>query len=308
LKRIRYSAEQAPDDTSEEQPEFTVYSALVLEEQHLWLDLKMEMTRRVAMALYRAMLSEAPSSDAELCDALAEVCNMCQGAWKSVLEHANLVPITPGWPTARATSEFPQHLATPKQLGSSSFTLPGPIRVTFLEQVATVVDKPLNAITPGDVLADPINTEGQKLALLKRGTVLNTRYIARIRDLMDPMLEEDVKLHVIEPSPLALYMRRRWPRKAMDSSLTVIAKTDGKEKRFQGRVFDISQNGLGAIIFDILNPGQRVTLDFELCGDVTVRIDAIVRHRKGSRCGFEFQSIPPESLHKLEEVVRGLTA
>jgi CheY-like chemotaxis protein len=305
LRRIRYVAPPATESAAEEPFDLTVYSAIVLEEQHLWLDLTMEMTRRVAVALYRALLSEVPHSDAEIRDAIEEVCNMCQGAWKTDLENAGLQPLAPGWPTARRSHEIPQ--TSPSQrLGSSSFTLPGPIRVTVLEQVARVVDKPLDAISPGDVLADSLSVPGQKLPLMKRGTALNARYIERIHDRLKPPEEENIKLRVIEPSSLALFMLRRWPRMSVDALLTLLVRSDGKEKQLRGRIHDISENGLGATIPDMLNPGQTVTLYFGLSGDEEFRIEAILRRRTGFRCGFEFLNVPLPSADRLKQAIKGM--
>jgi hypothetical protein len=249
-------------------------------------------------------MAAAPRSDEEQLDALEEVCNLCQGAWKTALARAGLEPIALGLPTARRTHEMPNY-PTGKQLGSYTFTLPGPMRVTLLEHVAAVVNKPLTSISPGDVLTDPLVAPGKQLALLRRGTVLNTRYIARIHDLLNPPPEEVFMLRVIEPSPLALFMRRS-PRRTVDESLTVIVRSDGREKRLYGRVHAINKNGLGATIFTTLPLGQTVTLDFDLEG-VGFRIQAIVRNCKESRCGFEFLNVPEKLLPKLKEIVRGLT-
>lgn len=93
----------------------------------------------------------------------------------------------------------------------------------------------------------------------------------------------------------------------MDSLLTVIVRAEGREKQLYGRIHVIGDNGLGATIFDPLNLGQTVTLDFVLDG-VEFRMHAIVRNREESRSGFEFLSVPSESARRLKEIVRGLTA
>jgi len=305
LRRIHYIAPPAMDNVSEEPMEHTVYSAIVLEDQQLWLDMTMEMTRRVAVALYRALLSEIPHSDAELRDALEEVCNMCQGAWKTDLEDGGLQPLAPGWPTARRTHEIPK-ISPAQRRNSSSFTLPGPIRVTVVEHVATIVDKSLDEISPGDVLADSLSMPGQKLPLMKRGTALNAKYIARINDRLKPAEKEVLKLRVIEPSPQALFMLRRWPRTSVDASLTLFLRSDGKEKQLQGRIHDVSENGLGATIPEMLDPGQMVILDFSLGADEDFRVEAILRRRHGFRCGFEFLHVPPYVAEKLKQAIKGL--
>ena len=160
LQRIHYIAPSETDSILPEPSDFTVYSAVVLEDQRLWLDLKMEMTRPVAGALYRALASKAPHSEEEQLDALEEVCARCQEEWQTALASAGLEPVSPGLPTARRTPDMPNCPAA-KELGSSSFTLPGPIRVTLLEHAATVVEKPLTAISSGDVLTDPLNVPGR---------------------------------------------------------------------------------------------------------------------------------------------------
>jgi DNA-binding response OmpR family regulator len=307
LTRIHFVPDQSIDNVSKELPEFTVYAALVLEEQRRWLDLKLEMGRPVAAKLYRAFLSAAPPSDAELCDALEEVCNRCRDAWKAVLENTGLVPITAGWPIAKHTRDFPKQWSTARQVGSYSFMLPGSIRVTLLEQIARVSDKPLAAISLGDVLADPISSVGQKLELFKRGTVLNARYITRVRNLLSALPGESTKLRVIEPSPLALFGQRRWPRKAVDSSLAVFLPVGSAEAQLNGRVRTISESGLGAVLFGSLDLGQTVTLEFGIGGDAEFRIQAVVRSRQGLNCGFEFLSAPSQSVYdRLKEAVRAL--
>jgi CheY-like chemotaxis protein len=306
LRRIRYLPPPPVAGISDERPDFTVYSAVVLEDEHLWLDLTMEMPRRVAEALYRALMPEAPRNDAELCDALEEVCNMCQGAWKANLENAGMEPCAPGWPAARRSHEIPQ-CSTAKRLGASGFSLPGPIRVTLLEHLAVVMDKPLAAISPGDVLLDSLSVPGQNLPLMKRGTALNARYIARIHERLKPPPDKIITLRIVEPSPLALFMRRR-PRTAMDALLIVTVKSEGKDKQLYGRVHDISEHGLGGSVSDPLSVGQTVTLDFAFdAGGEDFRLDAVVRHRQGFRCGFEFVNAPPQVAERLKKSVKELT-
>jgi CheY-like chemotaxis protein len=304
LRRIRY-VPPAPVVPAEPM-ELTVCSAVVLEDQHLWADLKMEVTRRVAGALYRALMGEALASDTDQQDALEEVCNLCQGAWKTVLESAGLQPITPGAPSARPTRDVPLSPAG-QQLGSFSFFLPGPIRVSVIEQLARVTDKPLGRICVGDVLADPFSIPGQKLPLLRRGTVLNPRYIARIGELLNGAPDEAPTLHVIEPSPLARILRRRWPRHSLDTPLVVIVGNGATDRRLFGQMRDISENGVGATLDGTLNLEQTVTLGFSLDGQAVFEVEATVRHRQGCHYGFEFLSAANRSTDKLKQAIRALT-
>ena len=172
-----------------------------------------------------------------------------------------------------------------------------------------VVEKSIADITPGEVLMDSLSVPGQKLPLMKRGTALNPRYISRILDRLKPAPEQVVTLRVVEPSPLALFMRRRGPRMTVDALLTVTVKSEGKIKQLFGRLHDLSEHGLGASIPDPLNAGQTVTLDFGLGGgDEDFRLEAILRHRQGFRCGFEFVNVPAQSAERLRQTVKELTA
>jgi CheY-like chemotaxis protein len=302
LRRIRYTAPEGANSDLPDGPDFTVCTAVVLEEERLWLDLKLEATHRVGEAVYRALMSEPSTSDAQLRDALEELCNMCQGAWKMAMESAGLQPMTPGWPITRYSYEIPQ-VSSERRLGFSSFTLPGPIRVTVIEQLATVEEKLLSSASAGDVLADPIMAPGQRIPLLHRGTAMNPRYISRIRELLDARSESDFKLRVIEPSPLVQVLQRRWPRSAIDLPLTVIQRNNGSDKVLRGRARDISENGLGAIIAETLSPGENVTLQFSFAA-ADCQVPATVRRREGCHYGFEFLSNP--FADKVKKAISGM--
>jgi hypothetical protein len=156
------------------------------------------------------------------------------------------------------------------------------------------------------VLADPLTTPGHNIPLLKRGTTLTTRYIERIRDLLNAPAETALALRIIEPSPLALCMRRRWPRFLVDLPLTILAREGGKENKRYGRLQDISENGAGATLAEVLNVGQTATLGFTLAGETEFLVEAVVRHRSGSRYGFEFLKTSDRCTDKLRQAIRAL--
>jgi len=56
-----------------------------------------------------------------------------------------------------------------------------------------------------------------------------------------------------------------------------------------GRSFQLGQNGLGAILPSALEPGDVVTIEVRLPGNVRrLKLSAIIRYRNGLRYGFEF--------------------
>jgi CheY-like chemotaxis protein len=201
LQQVGYDQSLAPKEAGDGAPEFTVYAALVLPNQRVWLDLKMEIGRWVAATLYEKLMLQSTKSEHELCDALGEICNMCQGEWKMALEQEGLKPLTPFTPKARNSLALPPVEGGPSQ-GALAFELPGPIRVTIFESATVSQDKPLGSIRSGDVLAEPIIAPQQKLAFLNRGTVLNRRYIDKIQNLLGAAPGPRM-VPVIEPSPMA---------------------------------------------------------------------------------------------------------
>jgi PilZ domain-containing protein len=94
--------------------------------------------------------------------------------------------------------------------------------------------------------------------------------------------------------------RRRWQLLQVDELLKVIAKMEGKERQVYGRVRDVSENGLGAVIPDALNPGDTVTLTFALGKSASFTLMATVRHWRGFHYGFEYQNVPAATLQSLK--------
>jgi len=87
---------------------------------------------------------------------------------------------------------------------------------------------------------------------------------------------------------------RSTPRFSLDQRLIVQAAIMGKEKIVWGRTSDICADGMGAIISESLAPGTQVALEMSLgtCGE-TLRLDAVVCHRRGFLHGFKFKNLTP---------------
>jgi c-di-GMP-binding flagellar brake protein YcgR len=87
--------------------------------------------------------------------------------------------------------------------------------------------------------------------------------------------------------------RRRVGRSGLDRRLRVRTIHDGKRAREHGRIRDISEAGMGAVIPVSLTVGDRVTLEFSLEDGREASVSAEVCHRQGFYYGFEFVSIEP---------------
>jgi hypothetical protein len=84
------------------------------------------------------------------------------------------------------------------------FKLPGAIlRLTLVARISPVVHKPLNDLTLATVMAEGLTPEGSDdLILIKKGTMLNKRVLAKVRDMAN--FDGDPRTHpIIEPSPYA---------------------------------------------------------------------------------------------------------
>lgn len=93
--------------------------------------------------------------------------------------------------------------------------------------------------------------------------------------------------------------RRRSPRYPFDQRLKVKTTVKGKESVFYGRVIDISDFGLGAVLSGSLERGDKAVLEFAAgAGNPILTLPAVVRYAQGFRYGFEFSGLSPvESEH-----------
>jgi hypothetical protein len=85
--------------------------------------------------------------------------------------------------------------------------------------------------------------------------------------------------------------RRRLVRAQFDEQLKVKALTEaGRETVTQGRIRDMTEHGIGAIIPISLNPGDVITVEF-LADGCLLALKASVVHRRGFRYGMEFTGL-----------------
>jgi hypothetical protein len=82
--------------------------------------------------------------------------------------------------------------------------------------------------------------------------------------------------------------RRRLVRAHFDQQLKVKSTSQmGKEVVSQGRIRDITEHGIGAVVPVSFNPGDEVTLEFSADG-CQLALKAAIVHRRGFRYGMEF--------------------
>jgi hypothetical protein len=91
--------------------------------------------------------------------------------------------------------------------------------------------------------------------------------------------------------------RRQLRRVGIDRRVRLTSVYKGKPICVEGRIRDISENGIGAVFPCSLSIDEQVTLEFSLENDQQDSVSAVVRHRRGFLYGFDFIYVEP-SLQK----------
>jgi two-component system cell cycle response regulator len=86
---------------------------------------------------------------------------------------------------------------------------------------------------------------------------------------------------------------RQMRRAGLDRRLQIVTVHQGKPSLVYGRIRNISEHGLGAVIPRCLAIDEKVTLNFLMDDGIECTIFATVRHCHGLHCGFEFISVEP---------------
>lgn len=101
--------------------------------------------------------------------------------------------------------------------------------------------------------------------------------------------------------------KRRHQRVPVDVRMMVRVTTSAVTTRFKARSVDISESGLACRLPEDLLDGQGVMLEFALplCPE-SFKVQAQVRHRRGSRHGFEFVNLAPQYREQILKVLDAL--
>ncbi len=132
--------------------------------------------------------------------------------------------------------------------------------------------------------------------------------ISRMRRELASQIGMLSTLEVLRPpnpvEEIQQHNRRKAPRFLYDARLKVTIKANLKKQVF-GRTRDLSETGLGAVIADPLEPGDRVILEFPVVGyDKPVTVHAVVCYRRGFHHGFELLAPEEEQASVIRHVCR----
>src|SRR5581483_9708684 len=133
-----------------------------------------------------------------------------------------------------------------------------------------------------------------QISRMRRDLASQIGMLSTLEVLRPPNPVEEVQQH----------NRRKAPRFLFDARLKVMMKANMRRQVF-GRTRDISETGLGAVIADPLEPGDRVVLEFPVVGqDHPVIVHAVVCYRRGFHHGFELLAPEEDQAAVIRHVCR----
>jgi len=197
---------------------FTAWSALVMINEELWLDLLVEADQTSATRLFDSLLGRFPESEREQMDFLAETFNLLCSAIRKSLQNLGLKVLMPS--IARSVRSSAVSFRSSKPAGQTRHRIQLPnatLDVSIQHRHAPVSQKSLGQLNELDLVADGLpSPNSSEVFLLNQGVVLNPRYIEKLTAVAQSTGKE-LNVAVIEPSPLAAFFclgRMPAPRRA----------------------------------------------------------------------------------------------
>jgi hypothetical protein len=189
--------------------EFTSWSPLVMHENELWLDFKMETNRGTASEIYYAMLGHPAADDDELTDGLSQLLNSIIHNCATAFAAHDIATMTPFLPVTVTSNKLPAGKIPALRGRRFLFTGLGlAFHLTIIEHRAHLMRKHILRLHPQDILMESVHQPNDdEVLLLSEGKVLDEKYIRKLRDFLRH-LEKEFKVVVIEPSFLTKMFHR----------------------------------------------------------------------------------------------------
>ncbi len=162
--------------------DFSVVLPAYVKRDAAWVDVRLDITRRSAHALCRAVLRRAANSEHELLGVLAESVHLLLGARSlaRVKQALGLVPVLP--PVAARSDALPPPATAPTR--RFSLTLPDlTVHAALFITPAVVKNKSLLQLQTGDLVVDAARAEGEAEVLLAPGEVLTPHRLGALAHL-----------------------------------------------------------------------------------------------------------------------------
>jgi len=134
-----------------------------------------------------------------------------------------------------------------------------------------------------------------RISKMRRELAAQIGMLSTLEVLRPPNPVEEIQRH----------NRRKAPRFLYDARLKVTMRSNPKKQVF-GRTRDISETGLGAVIADPLESGERVVLEFPVeFSDQPLAVHAVVCYRRGFHHGFELLAPEADQSATIRQICRG---
>jgi len=158
-------------------------------------------------------------------------------------------------------------------------------------QIGTILQGLLGLVLLFDLFAF---YQQMKISKMRRDLASQVGMLSTLEVLRPPDPIEEIQRH----------NRRKAPRFLLDARLKVTMRANPKRQVF-GRTRDISETGLGAVIADPLESGERVILEFPVeFQEKPVVIHAVVCYRRGFHHGFELLAPEAEESATIRQICR----
>jgi hypothetical protein len=194
------------DKNIEESPKaiFSALVPLILFQNGVWLDIRIETDRITASELFHVMVGSRAATDQDLFDVLGELLNKTIENLRMAFTEEHIESIAPFLPkvtSCRNLSELPEVFDHFKRYVFRDKV--HSIQFDVIEYPAPVAKKTVRRLRPLDILVEGIYQpqDDDVVLLLSEGTVLDERYIKKLVDFLRTQ-SKDFQISIIQPSPL----------------------------------------------------------------------------------------------------------
>ena len=158
-------------------------------------------------------------------------------------------------------------------------------------QLETILEGLLGLVLLFDVFAF---YQQFRISKMRRDLAAQIGMLSTLEVLRPPNPIEEIQRH----------NRRKSPRFLHDARLKITLRSNPKKQVF-GRTRDISETGMGAVIADPLEAGERVILESPVdFSDTPLVLHAVVCYRRGFHHGFELLAPEAEQAALIRQICR----
>jgi DNA-binding response OmpR family regulator len=195
------------DNNNTEDSQKAIFSALmplILIQNGVWLDIRIETDRKTASELFHVMVGSRAATDNDLFDVLGDLLNKTIENLRVTFTEEDIVSIAPFLPKVTYCKNLSEQVQVFDHFRRYVFSDSAhSIQLDVIEHPAPVAKKTVRRLRPLDILVEDIYQpqEDDVVLLLSEGTVLYDRYIKKLFDFLRTQAK-DFEVSIIQPSSL----------------------------------------------------------------------------------------------------------